>query len=456
MKQTTYTLRHLLRITLEAATPLAVGSGRKSVKTDSVVARDANGLPYIPATSLAGVLRHALDASLGEDAVKQLFGYQGRHSDDGQGSRLLLTDALLFNEDDVPADGLCMTKSAFLQQYAELPIRQHARINGRGTVSNTGKFDNQVVFRGSRFVFEMEIVASENEAETVNQLIHALCHPAFRIGASGTCGYGAVKVVEAKTATLDLTQPADLDAYLVKPSSLAESWAAWKSLALPTPTAAGWVEYTLSLQPRDFYLFGSGFGDDEADMTPVSERVVEWTNGHAALSSLQTLVPATSVKGALAHRTAYHYNRIKQFFADQSEDFEELEKKRNEAVAALFGEAGDRKADNDGTVQPGRRGNTLFEDLYLTKADEKLLNHVAIDKFTGGVMDGALFTEKTTIGRGQTRVEHIYVRREALADRDVRAAFEQALHDLTDGLLPLGGGVNRGHGIFTGTLTIKD
>lgn len=447
MKQTTYTLRHLLRITLEAATPLAVGSGRKSVKTDSVVACDANGLPYIPATSLAGVLRHALDASLGEDAVKQLFGYQGRHSDDGQGSRLLLTDALLLNEDGMPADGLCMTKGAFLQQYAELPIRQHARINGRGTVSDTGKFDNQVVFRGSRFVFEMEIVASENEAKTVNQLIHALCHPAFRIGAGGTCGYGAVKVVEAKTATLDLTQRADLDAYLVKPSSLAEQWEGWKSLALPTPTAAGWVEYTLSLQPRDFYLFGSGFGDDEADMTPVSERVVEWTNGHAAFSFLQTLVPATSVKGALAHRTAYHYNRIKQVFADQRET---LEKERNEAVVVLFGKEG------DGEAQDGRRGNTLFEDLYLTKADEKLLNHVAIDKFTGGVMDGALFTEKTTIGRGQTLVEHIYVRREALADADVRTAFEQALHDLADGLLPLGGGVNRGHGIFTGTLTIKE
>ena len=45
---------------------------------------------------------------------------------------------------------------------------------------------------------------------------------------------------------------------------------------------------------------------------------------------------------------------------------------------------------------------------------------------------------------------------EALQDEDVRKAFEKALQDICDGLLPLGGGTNRGNGIFIGTLNIQE
>lgn len=217
-----------------------------------------------------------------------------------------------------------------------------------------------------------------------------------------------------------------------------------------TAEQTGWDEYTLALRPCDFFLFGSGFGDDEADMTPVSERVVTWSGGTATFTKVQTLIPATSLKGALAHRTAYHYNRIRQNYADKAADeeaFMAMAKAPNEAVTAIFGVAGDEK--------DGRRGCILLEDLHLSGTTDKLLNHVAIDKFTGGVMDGALFTEKTTAGRGLSLTEHIYVRHEALADPDIREAFHQALRDIADGLLPLGGGVNRGHGTFIGTITLN-
>lgn len=450
MKQTSYPIRHIVRLTLEARTPLAVGSGRKSVETDSLVVRDINGLPYIPATSLAGVLRHALldEKKQQNDDIDQLFGYQGHRTDDGQGSRIIFTDALLTNEKGEAVDGLTdISENEFLLQYAELPIRQHARINGCGTVADTGKFDNQVVFRGSRFVFEMEIVASAEERATIEQLLEAISQPSFRLGGGTTCGYGAISVKSVMAATLDLTKTADLDAYLAKPASLSASWARFETMEPKTAEQTGWDEYTLTLRPCDFFLFGSGFGDDEADMTPVSERVVTWSNGMAAFTEQQTLIPATSLKGALAHRTAYHYNRIRQNYADK-EDFEKIEKAPNEAVTAIFGKAGDEK--------DGRRGSILLEDLYLSGTNDKLLNHVAIDKFTGGVMDGALFTEKATTGRGLSLTEHIYVRQEALADPDIRTAFQQALRDIADGLLPLGGGVNRGHGTFTGTITLNE
>ena len=42
---------------------------------------------------------------------------------------------------------------------------------------------------------------------------------------------------------------------------------------------------------------------------------------------------------------------------------------------------------------------------------------------------------------------------EAIADENVRTAFESALKDIATGMLPLGGGVNRGNGVFIGKAT---
>ena len=85
MKQNT--IRYIARFVVEAATPLAVGSGNKGLTIDRLVIKDANGLPFIPGTSLAGVVRHELKraivleteaekkATLTKD-LKQLFGHQ--------------------------------------------------------------------------------------------------------------------------------------------------------------------------------------------------------------------------------------------------------------------------------------------------------------------------------------------------------------------------------------------
>ena len=52
MEKTKYTTRYVSRIVLEAKTPFAIGSGEKDLLTDALVAKDVNGLPYLPGTSL--------------------------------------------------------------------------------------------------------------------------------------------------------------------------------------------------------------------------------------------------------------------------------------------------------------------------------------------------------------------------------------------------------------------
>lgn len=450
MGKTNYTHRFLARFVIEAKTPLAVGSGEKDITTDALVATDVNGLPYIPGTAIAGVVR----SMIGEESAKTFFGYQvPNKKKDGKGSEIIFTEAKILNSRGEVVDGLnidAIDKDPLLKEYKELPIRQHARISEKGVTVKGGKFDEQVVFAGTRFCFELEMVSDGNNYSDFESVLFQINNKTFRIGSGTRCGFGEIEVVEMQRAKLDLSEPNELELYLDKSSNLSEDWNGWQrdeNIEKET-LSTDWVEYKLSLQPEDFFLFGSGFGDHEVDMTPVKARKVEWSNGCGKLSDKMVLIPATSVKGALSHRVAFHWNKLNGYYAGNPEA---KVGKDNFAVKTLFGSEGEK--DGEGQF----RGNVIFSDIIEKRyVEDKILNHVAIDRFTGGALEGALFSEKTTYVREKDKPFEmtLLVRKEVLdkKDKKVEQTLEAALQDICKGMLPLGGGVNRGNGIFTGTL----
>lgn len=452
MKKTNYIHRFLARFVIEAKTPLAVGSGEKDITTDALVATDVNGLPYIPGTAIAGVVR----SMIGEESAKTFFGYQvPGESKKGKGSEIIFTEAKMLNSKGEVVDGLnidAIDKDPLLKECKELPIRQHARISEKGVTEKGGKFDEQVVFAGTRFCFELEMVSVKEENNNFESVLSQVNNKTFRIGSGTRCGFGEIEVVEMQRAKLDLSKPNELDLYLDKSSDLSKDWNEWVDVETSKDAlSTDWVEYKLSLQPEDFFLFGSGFGDHEVDMTPVKARKVEWSNGCGKLSDKMVLIPATSVKGALSHRVAYHWNKLNEYYAGNPEA---KVGKENFAVKTLFGSEGEKEGEGQ------LRGNVIFSDIIEKRSvEDKILNHVAIDRFTGGAMDGALFSEKTTYVTEKEKLFEmsILVKNEMLSKKDkknvtVGEAFEVALQDICKGMLPLGGGVNRGNGIFTGTL----
>lgn len=458
MKTSGYTHRFLARFVIEAETPLAVGSGDKDVLTDALIATDVNGLPYIPGTAIAGVVRHMIEEVKPEDFnVNKIFGFQDKK--DGHGSEIIFTEAKILNSKGEVVDGMNLKakEDSLLSHYDELPIRQHVRINDKGVTDKAGKFDEQICFAGTRFCFELEMVAKGETIDNFNKILEQVQSQTFRIGGGSRSGFGKIKVVDLQTRRLDLENDKDLQSYLGKSSNLAEIWDGWGKQIAEEKPSNGWITYELHLQPEDFFLFGSGFGDDEVDMTPVKEKKVKWnkegTKGE--LSDELVLIPATSVKGALAHRVAFHYNKFNHVYAENFTTDKEREKvvgKNNEAVKALFGSEGEKDADNKMVNQ--MRGNLLFSDVIkdeLTDESDKILNHVAIDRFTGGAIDGALFSEKTTYGKGHDFTLTILAKERAL-EGGIQESLEAAMMDICKGMLPLGGGVNRGNGAFSGTL----
>lgn len=442
--------RFIARVIIETKTPLNIGSGNKGIKSDSLVLRDVNGLPFIPGTTIAGLLRH----TLGKDEETYMGSQQ-------KGSPLIITEAKMLDCDGTVLDGIIPQEKLndeFLVNYRQLPIRQHAKIGHRGATVKGGKFDEEVVLKGTRFCFEMEMLSEKDDDAKFKELLDTLTSDTFRIGSGSRSGFGEIEVVgnQCKYKKISLDNPEQRKWYLAKSSSLSDEWQDAEIIKLNKPNSEGWTLYKLQLKPVDFMLFGSGFGNDKADMTYVRESFVDWTGGQTHVKDREKviLIPASSIKGAVSHRLAFHYNKLKGVFADTLAAGEKLEDhvgNNNEAVKAVFGSEGEK--DVNGKMKNKQRGNVLMSDI-IQKASfmPKILNHVSIDRFTGGAIDGALFNEETLYANGLSFELNLLVHNSAFDDKDVKEAFESTLIDLCSGMLPLGGGVNRGNGCFEGTI----
>lgn len=482
--------RYLARFIIEAETPLAVGSGRRDILTDSLVVTDANGLPYIPGTALVGVLRNSLSVKMDKGTFINLFGYseqdvrdenrdrKEQDKDMGKGSRLILSSAQIVGYDGKVIDGLQKIdfENDFFSNFNKLPVRQHVRISHTGAAEQKGKFDEQIVFKGTRFCFEIELVGNENDQNVWKQLLLEFSNPTFRIGGGTRKGFGEISVKEVKSEVLNLEVTEMQNRYLNKTSNLNDSF--WEKTDNEEVEKVGnnWIEYELKLIPENFFFFGSGFGNEDgtADMSFVTEKIIKWRDGTGKFSEEKILIPATSVKGALTHRTAFYFNKSSNVFADKvdevdfcdslikkgyripdgcnsfntkmKEDIFKMITDGNPAVLSLFGYSA---GDND-----GQRGNILFSDIFLSDKNsekQKLLNHVAIDRFTGGAREGALFSEEVTASKEQFILKISVINNSEIKE-DYVQAFELALKDLCTGMLPLGGGTMRGHGCFSGEL----
>jgi len=484
--------RYIARVLIENTTPLSLSSGEKSLVTDKLVARDINGLPFIPGTSLAGVLRSAFRSKLSKNSEEatewdKIFGYQKQNkNDEGQGSRLIISSAHFTGKGGKVYEGIEMPDwtDEFYAQYKALPVRDHVKINHKGTAEDKGKFDEEVVIKGTRFTFELELVGNEDDKDSWGDMLSELSSPLFRLGSGTRKGFGEIKVVKIVQHCYDLNNTKQLEYYFEKSSSLSKPF---NGLGFThNKQEPQFTRYQLRLKPVDFFLFSSGIGSENADMTPTFENYIEWDDNKPTVVKDAILIPATSVKGAISHRVAFHYNKLNGVTAElltrkdailelinkgyhitemnkcdssKKDDILKLATIYNPAVVALFGFSVDKQSQcttltDCGTKVKGKaRGKVIFSDILEKKSSFtfKQLNHVSIDRFTGGAIDGALFNEEVAYSEKEFEL-NLWVENDVLESNNIKRAFEQTLKDLSKGQLPLGGGTMRGHGCFEGKL----
>jgi CRISPR/Cas system CMR subunit Cmr4 (Cas7 group RAMP superfamily) len=452
---------HLAHVTFEALAPLSIGGGKPDGVFDVELARDANGLPAIPGASLAGVLRHLYAAAASSEKGRELFGYAEGGA--GRASRVHCGWAHIHNSKNQPIEDLLhpIDDPLLKPLVEENPAyRDHVRIGHRGAAANRGKFDRSYVPAGMRFTAEVKLWSEHAQDPDWSALLALLHKPLFRIGGATRRGYGKLGVQAILSGAFDLGTREGLDA-LVRLQ--AGDVSCLSEPEISPDTASDLVTATLRLEPEAGWRFGQGKfsmkpkskNGKPSDALPVSERRVVWENDQGKLGKRDLLVPASSVKGALAHRIAFHYNRLAGCYADAARAREYDPALHNDAVRALFGHATDHDRGD------GQAGVVFLDDVYLDTSQHAFGTqmHNSVDRFTGGVRDHVLFSEELAYGKGFCLALHIDSAALEKASRAVpqaREALRFALDDLAQGRLALGAGSAKGHGYCTGVITWSD
>lgn len=447
-----HTFIHLARITLEARTALSIASGKGDSLLDAPVALDANGLPTLPGSSLAGVLRAQVYRN-DPVATERLFGQSNKGQE--QRSRVEISWGSILAANGKPMLGLQPRTSLLadpilgplLREGA--PKRDHVRLSERGTAADRGKFDRSYVPPGHRFALEVALWSrSAAEAEKDwNFILTALHSPDLRLGGATRRGYGHMAVHSCHMGAFDLAKPEDFAAF----SALSSQPGALVGLKQQDFKAIDqtWIRASLELTPEDFWRVGSGDlplarHGKEPDMLPASIVQVDWSKSSACLTSRRLVVPGSSVKGVLAHRAAYHHRRLTGVFAGDADPVGE------EARNILFGHAKESR-EAAGSGEGGRAGCIFIDDIYLTPGQIAVQQHNSIDRFTGGVRNGVLFSEELVWKHPLPLAISIDRVRLAGVPRLARRAFDLAVRDLVEGRLAIGAAASRGHGYVRGT-----
>lgn len=462
---------HIARVVVETATPLSISTGNPDGNFDTRLVTDANDLPAIPGSSLAGVMRHlyaGLDA-VDERRVEEVFGYQTANQ--GLASSLAVSWGVMLDSQGQAVEGLLSPDSERLSDplvaearrlTREAPAFRHrVAINDKGTAANTGKFDRAVLPTGYRFALELRF-REEKDSGIWQDLLGLLHHPGFRLGGGTRAGLGKLRVCSVHARSFTLRESAQalrqLPAAIHEIGGLQDITEASRS---DRPDDAGWKEGVLTLKPRGAWRIGDGnhsvaelLGQDTPDaanlMMPVTEGGVRWEKGRAHIDrrkGRRLLVPGSSLKGALRHRFIYYANCLARRWAEDGQPNDPAPE-----LKPLFGQL-----KGDGSGQAGR---LYLDDSYLAldQVKSRILPHNSIDRFTGGVRDRVLFAEEVISGAALEMPIRVNVRPiDSVEDTGLRQriiqALKLALDDLCEGRLALGARSTSGNGFFEGELT---
>lgn len=327
--------RYTLTGTVKLTSPLIIRAGVSNDilndTVDDIVVTYHDGQPFIPGTSLAGVLRQALQG-LVPDAELVLF---GSIDDKGTQSALQINDIPLEDTNIVVRDGI--------------------RIDDvRGVTVDGAKYDFEVIESGATGQLCIDCVirrCHEQQGEKIEKALAALANAlqhGIAIGARTVNGFGRVACKDIALEHYDFTKPDHVKAWLTGKSGAA--------VAIPKQALVADRDLVINM---DAYL----------ENTVLIKSIFEdaWEDKSVAL-----FVPGTSVKGVLRHQCG----RILQAIGS------------NDAlVNTLFGYSNDDDKDS-------RKGRVIVDEIYFDKQfNQEEQPRIRVDRFTGGAMNGALFQD---------------------------------------------------------------
>lgn len=439
--------KHYLKITFQLDSPLCIGSGRNDI-TDQDILRDARGIPYIPGSAVAGVIREACQGIMDEKAWKHYFGYSSTNTgnkfnseDDIIESQIIFYDATLVG-DNKDKDG---------NPKYRISQRDGVALNEYKSAKKQAKFDREILEGDCKFQTFIEISEEQSDINEKVKAHEVLINIAkiwketdIRFGAKTTRGFGKICNVEIIRRSFELVKNPDngLEDWLEFNLFDDDSWEVGDSYEDMLKTLNEDKKWTLkdskklSLKLKlegglSIRRYSTECSDEESSPDQEQLTTVKFDkNGSEEVA----VIPGTTWAGAIGHRM--------EELIDCSK-VKKVERGKDDIQTYNY----------FGTVNSKVKEKSLiyFNESKLTCGQFKKMSRNAIDRFLGSTAEGALFTEKIYIG-GETTLDISFgdpYNTAVVYSDDFINALAATLTDLHEGYLAVGGATSVGRGIFS-------
>lgn len=422
-------------IEFKLASSLAVGSGH-SLLTDKDVIRDRRGKPFIPGSALAGIGESILKKYAPDQNV--LIADSNKKRKKSPWLRHYMGDVKRSTQDDPNAESIesriLFYDANVLESEAEkerISVRDGVGLDEWKTAKKGQKYDYEILEPGIIFVtlIEQNIFENilKNKTKIIDEPVSDLIARAWKkgkvyLGAKTSRGYGAVESVTIKTREFNFADekstkeyaefdPFDPDEWHVDCFKCNESL---EKLALEKEAEE---EITLNLElslkgPILIRKYSTQVEKGKVLPDFSQQYVLDPDNKEVQIP----VIPGTTWAGAFkAHMETLAPGSTASYFG-----FVDLEKKEK------------------------KKSSVRFSESRIKDSSAKQISRNAIDRFSGGSVDGALFTEKSWY-EGTTTLKISFPR--DVTD-DFKYALAASITDLSNGFMAVGGATSVGRGIF--------
>ncbi len=387
------------KIIFELQSPLSVGSGIND-DTDADITVDSKGVPYLPGSSLAGVYRRVL----GSEEAQKSFGSLLEGTNDLDESMVITYDGILHNEDN--------------NEYY-IGKRDMVALDEYKTAITSQKFDFQILEPGIRMYTYIEInsVLGEDEKhkqakKNIDTILYVWKNEGISFGTKTKRGYGLTKAIEIKEASFDFTNEESKEAWInFEIFNNDTNWDQYK-LAKPENLIQS-VEVRLELKQQ------GGLSIREYS-TRVGEADYEQMKLHNKFGNNQiasAVIPGTTWAGAFR-------NQMKKLGMCEW------------LIDYVFGTV--KKSDG------GHQSHISFSESYVKDGVDIVYTRNAIDRFSGGAVENALYTESTRYN-GSTE---LIIKIDSECDNEIAKYLAASIMDLKAGYMSVGGLTAVGRGLF--------
>jgi CRISPR/Cas system CSM-associated protein Csm3 (group 7 of RAMP superfamily) len=408
-------------------TPTGLGSGDVDGDTDLVILRDSlEDKALLMGSSIAGALRNYLREFDYQTIKTSLLFGSDRSNDEGEKSPLVVHDALS-------------------KDIIKVELRDGVKIDSStGTATDKAKYDLELLEGGTKFDLCFELLIEENREQLIAELLivlQGLEKGEINIGMKKRRGFGRCHVQEWQVWKFDLKKVEKLREWLkfehwttgLLPEfkiyqSISE---AFTHLGIKTESKIEDRRNRLTIEAVFTLTAPLLIRSAQADIQKVPDDVHLKSKRDNVLKSI---VSGTSLAGVLRHRAERILNTL------------EVNKKIIDEIFGFVRDKNDLEYKN--SLEKAQASRLVVEESIINESNDFVQTRIAIDRFTGGALHGALFQEQPVFYNQKTNFD---LKLELRQPKDYEVGLLLLLlKDLWTGDLPIGATNSIGRGRLQG------